>query len=245
MDTNLELKYIKKLANGDHRAFDVLFTRYYSIVKSFLAGFIKDEDLASDIAQDVFFKIWVNREAISQVISFKAYLFRVARNMVYDYYEHNAIKEKYAHRQQEDAENFHSDLIEEELYARELSLLIDINVGKMPPQRRRIFTMSRKEGFSNDEIAGQLKISKRTVENHLTQALNDLRQAEVQRQGGEPENPRRPPRPAAGTLSFPSSGGPAKRSGDLAKRSKSPAKRSKEVKESCKEAEECAKPPQD
>jgi RNA polymerase sigma-70 factor (ECF subfamily) len=175
MDTNLELKYIKKLANGDHGAFDLLFTRYYPIVKSFLAGFIKDEDQVSDMAQDVFFKIWINREAISQVLSFKAYLFRVARNMVYDYYEHNTIKEKYDHKQQEEVGTLYSDLIEEELYAQELSLLIDISVGKMPPQRRRIFIMSRKEGFSNDEIAEQLKISKRTVENHITQALQDLR----------------------------------------------------------------------
>ncbi|MDR2118400.1 MAG: RNA polymerase sigma-70 factor [Tannerellaceae bacterium] len=175
MDTNLELNCIKKLENGDHEAFNVLFTRYYPIVKSFLTGFIKNEDLASDMAQDIFFKVWINRESVSRIISFKAYLFRMARNMVYDYYEHNAIKEKYDRKQQEDTENRYSDRIEEELYARELSLLIDLAVDKMPSQRKRIFIMSRKEGFSNDEIAGQLNISKRTVENHITQALNDIR----------------------------------------------------------------------
>ncbi|MDR2809096.1 MAG: RNA polymerase sigma-70 factor [Tannerellaceae bacterium] len=176
MDIHLELEYVKRLANGDHKAFDVLFTRYHPIVKSFLVGFIKNEDIASDMAQDVFFKVWINRETISKVISFKAYLFRMARNMVYDYFEHNAIKEKYDHNLQENAENYYSDLIEEELYARELSLLIDIAVEKMPLQRKRIFTMSRKNGFSNDEIAEQLNISKRTVENHITQALKDLRE---------------------------------------------------------------------
>jgi RNA polymerase sigma-70 factor (ECF subfamily) len=175
MDTNLELKYVKKLANGDHEAFDVLFTRYYPVVKSFLQGFVKNEDAASDMAQDVFFKIWTNKEALSGVISFKSYLFRMARNRVCDYFEHHAVEEKYDQRLQAEAQNFYSGLIEEELYARELSLLIDIAVGKMPAQRRRVFVMSRKEGFSNDEIAEQLKISKRTVENHITQALQDLR----------------------------------------------------------------------
>ena len=175
MDITHELTSMKRLANGSHEAFDVLFTRYYPVVKSFLAGFIKDEDMASDMAQDIFFKVWINRETIAQVTSFKAYLFRMAKNLIFDYYEHNAIKEKYDHRQQQEARNYYSGLIEEELYARELSLLIDITVDKMPLQRKRVFTMSRKDGFSNDEIAQRLHISKRTVENHITQALNDLR----------------------------------------------------------------------
>ena len=175
MDTDLELKYIKKLANGDHEAFDVLFTRYYPIVKSFLLGFVKNEDIASDLAQDIFFKIWINRESVLQIISFKSWLFRIARNMVFDYYEHQAIKEKYNHKRQEEVQSLYSGLIEEELYARELALLIDISVEKMPAQRKRIFIMSRRDGFSNDEIAELLKISKRTVENHLTLALHDLR----------------------------------------------------------------------
>jgi RNA polymerase sigma-70 factor (ECF subfamily) len=175
MDINLELKYIKKLGEGDHQAFDILFARYYPVVKSFLQGFIKNSDIASDMAQDIFLKVWINRKAISQVHSFKAYLFRMSKNMIYDYFEHNAIIEKYDHRQQGEAKYLYSDLIEEELYARELSLLIDIAIGEMPLQRKRIFIMSRKKGLSNDEIAEQLKISKRTVENHITQALNDLR----------------------------------------------------------------------
>jgi RNA polymerase sigma-70 factor (ECF subfamily) len=177
MDANLELIYVKKLAGGDHEAFDFLFTRYYPVVKSFLAGFIKDADVASDMAQEIFFRVWLNRGAVSQVYSFKAYIFRMARNMVYDYFEHGAIVEKYGRQMQEESGSLYAGLIEEELYARELSLLIDIAIEAMPLQRRRIFVMSRKKGLSNDEIAERLGISKRTVENHITQALHDLRKA--------------------------------------------------------------------
>ena len=125
------------------------------------------------MTQDIFYKIWTNRETISKVDSFKAYLFRMARNMIYDYYEHSLIEENY--QQKEQRRSTYDDLIEEELYARELSLLIDIAVEKMPPQRRNIFIMSRKDGLSNEEIAQRLNISKRTVETHLTQALAELR----------------------------------------------------------------------
>ena len=72
--------------------------------------------------------------------------------------------------------NGYSDLIEENIYAKELSLLIDIAIEQMPEQRRRIFKMSRKDGLSNEEISLKLEINKRTVENHITQALADLRE---------------------------------------------------------------------
>ena len=118
MDINLESKYLE--------AFDMLYIQYSPRLKHFLTGFIKNRDEASDMTQDIFYKIWTNRETISKVDSFKAYLFRMARNMIYDYYEHSLI-------------------------------------------------VSRKDGLSNEEIAQRLNISKRTVENHMTQALAELR----------------------------------------------------------------------
>lgn len=175
MDTNQESYYLRRLGNADHQAFDILFTRYHPQVKSFLRGFIKDEELVLDMAQDIFFKVWTNRKEISSVNSFKGYLFRMARNLVYDNYEHWTIVEKYSLEQRAASESLYSDVIEENLYAKELSLLIDITVDKMPPQRKKIFIMSREQGLSNEEIAVHLQINKRTVENHLTQALRDLR----------------------------------------------------------------------
>ena len=64
---------------------------------------------------------------------------------------------------------------EEELNAKELELIIAIAVERMPSQRRKIYQMSREQGLSNENIARELNISKRTVENHLTQALADIR----------------------------------------------------------------------
>ena len=173
MDINLESKYLEGTWKGDHKAFDMTLHPIQSKTKALLNRFIKNRDEASDMTQDIFYKIWTNRETISKVDSFKAYLFRMARNMIYDYYEHSLIEENY--QQKEQRRSTYDDLIEEELYARELSLLIDIAVEKMPPQRRNIFIMSRKDGLSNEEIAQRLNISKRTVENHMTQALAELR----------------------------------------------------------------------
>lgn len=174
MDSNLEQRHLSRLGEGRHEDFDALFTYYYPQVKSFLTGFIKDGELAADMAQDVFFRIWTNRETVSKVASFKSYLFRIARNMVYDYYDHTLIEEKYVSKQRQ-KNNIYAEFIEEELYARELSLLLDAAIEKMPAQQKRVFTMSRVEWLSNEEIAKELDISKRTVENHITKALSELR----------------------------------------------------------------------
>jgi len=174
MDNNLESIYLIKLGKGEHKAYDALFLLYYPKVKNFLLGFVKDANEASDMAQDIFFKVWTHREQIAEVKSLKPYLFRMAKNMVYDHFEHSLVKENYIQKQE--LSPYYDDIIED-IYAQELESLIDLAVEQMPDQRRRIFTMSRKEGKSNDEIAQQLHINKRTVENHITQALQDIRKA--------------------------------------------------------------------
>ena len=73
MDINLESKYLEELGKGDHKAFDMLYIQYSPRLKHFLTGFIKNRDEASDMTQDIFYKIWTNRETISKVDSFKAY----------------------------------------------------------------------------------------------------------------------------------------------------------------------------
>ena len=103
-----------------------------------------------------------------------AYLFRIARNAVFRYIERSLLFKNYQSRQLSDD---NSDLyeIESELNAKELELIIAIAVERMPSQRRKIYQMSREQGLSNENIARELNISKRTVENHLTQALADIR----------------------------------------------------------------------
>ncbi|WP_294082544.1 RNA polymerase sigma-70 factor [Proteiniphilum sp. UBA5384] len=172
MDKKLEIESLINLSKGDHRSYELLFLAYHPRIYHFLCGFIKNEEEAYDMAQEIFYKVWVNREYMSEVKSFKAYLFTMARNMIYNYYEHNLVKEKYTLHQLAKNEFYEP---EQDLFAKDLSSLIDLVVSQMPAQRQRVYTMSRKEGFSSDEIASLLQIHKRTVENHLSNALNDLR----------------------------------------------------------------------
>lgn len=174
MDRDLESKCLEELGEGGHEAFNMLFISYHSLVKRFLLGFIKEEDEVSDIVQDIFVKIWTCRKSVALVDSFKAYLFKMARNELYNYFKSNLIRDTHLEQYQRQA-ILVDDLLEEQIQADELELLLDIVIDNMPPQRKLIFKMSRKEGLSNEEISNRLTINKRTVENHITQALADLR----------------------------------------------------------------------
>lgn len=166
-------EYMKALSTGDSKAFELLFLRYQPKLVVFFTGFVHDEEVARDMAQDIFFSLWINRARLSAVRSFSSYLYQMARNVLYNYYDHSLVCEKY------DAEQLFRPLMtdntEELFFARELQVLIDLKVEQMPPQRRSVFRMSRVEGLNNEEIGIRLNISKRTVENHLTAALSDLR----------------------------------------------------------------------
>lgn len=173
MNYPLEESIIKDLSKGDQKAFELLFLRYQPKLIYFINGFIKDNELARDISQEVFLTIWRNRDQLYDLKSFKSYIFKMGKNAVCNHFDHLLVKEKFLI--EKNLSNTFTENTEETIYASQLQDLIDITVSQMPPRRKEIFIMSRVEGKSNDQIAEELKINKRTVENHLTTALSEIR----------------------------------------------------------------------
>jgi len=166
---------LKGLQKGNIKSFEVLFHRYYPSLYAFTRGLIKDQGLAEDISQNVFMKLWLNREKLNECLSLKNYLFVIARNEVYNHFRSkNTSSVSLMFRLRDDAgrEHIHP---ENDLDFKEISEAVSSLVEKMPPRRRQIFNMSRKDYLSNKEIAEQLGLSKRTVEKHLEIALQDIR----------------------------------------------------------------------
>lgn len=177
MDFATEKRDIEAISRGDEQAFESLFLHYFPRIKGFINGLLQNEEEAEDISQDIFVSMWQNREKLTEIENLNAYLYRIAKNTVFRHIERSLLFKDYLQQQTEYAvfTTTDNDSVEEELYAKELEFLISATVDKMPPQRKQIYRMSRVEGLSNDEIAKQLSISKRTVENHLTLALADIR----------------------------------------------------------------------
>ncbi len=160
----------------DEKAFDALFERYWTLIYNTAFAYLKDEDTAAQIVHDIFLNLWRKRQ-VYQIVQFKSYLSTAARyhvfkalkarkasNLVY-VEDYTALKNN-GESQNTGEENIHTAELENALLG---------SLDKLPKRCREIFTLSRTNQLSNDEIAEKLSISKRTVENQLTTALQYLR----------------------------------------------------------------------
>lgn len=168
-----EQRLAQELATGSRKAFQEIFMRYYPKVRYFVLGLVKSEEDAEDLAQDIFAKLWTNRVAFAEVRNLGVYLFVLSRNMTYNYIEARQLRQEWLQEKPFDEEDGHSPY--EDLIAKDLTLLVDLVVESLPPQRKTIYKLSREAGLSNAEIAEKLGLQKKTVENHLNLALKELR----------------------------------------------------------------------
>ncbi len=169
-----EQRCLRRLSDGNRQAFEDLFLEWHPRLVDFFVRLLGDEETAYDLAQDVFFDIWTSRKKFSRVQSFSAYLFQMARFKAYNHFDKSAINARFLH----DVLVAGSDSVpsgESALYASETYDLIRETLDKLPEKRRRVFVMSRIQGYTNDQIASELGISKRTVENQITSVLATLR----------------------------------------------------------------------
>ncbi|MBR1705374.1 MAG: RNA polymerase sigma-70 factor [Bacteroidales bacterium] len=176
METVDEQQILTALRRGDPNAFALIYNMYAGKSYNFVFSLVKDEDTAKDLVQDAFIKVYLKRDTVSKVDSFNAYLFRMLKNAVFDHFESEAVRRRYAARMALTQEEF-AELVNQKVEADDLRDLIAETVSRMPEQRRTIFTLSRYKGVPNAEIAKQYGISIRTVENHLSNAMRDIRKA--------------------------------------------------------------------
>ena len=171
---NLDL-VLQKLANDDTKALEELFNCYYPRLYQFSRSFLKLEDGIEDILQEVFVKIWNNRDNIRSAETFNPFIFTMTRNLLL-----NELRRRLNNKKIKD-EILQLTVLEEEqsfekLEYGELKEAVDRVISNLPGKQREVFLLSRQEGLSHKEIAEKLNISTKTVEYHIHQSTNTIKE---------------------------------------------------------------------
>ncbi len=170
--SNSEQLLVRSLSKGNLLAFNSLYRGYSNRLYRFAFGYLKSEDEAEELVQEVFTIIWEKRAELKDELSFKSFLFTIAFNIIRKHFRTKSYMFEYFKNEVGDDLDFStSKTVTYESLKQYITELAD----RMPERRKEIFIKSRLEGFSIKEIAEQLNISHKTVENQLSEALKFIR----------------------------------------------------------------------
>lgn len=162
------------LKDGDEPAFVELYNRYKLRILGNLIKLLRSEDLALELSQDLFLKIWDTRKQLDPEKSFRSYIFRISENMVMDFFRRAARDKKLQAQMILTQSDLYSH-IEENLIQTQESKRFEQVIAMLPPQRKQVFTLCKLEGKSYQEVSELLGISTSTVSDHLLKANRFLK----------------------------------------------------------------------
>ncbi|MBO9676061.1 MAG: sigma-70 family RNA polymerase sigma factor [Sphingobacteriaceae bacterium] len=167
-----EKELLTGLKAGDKVAFKQLYEVYSGRLASKLIYLLKSEELAQDVLQDVFLKIWINREMIDTELSFGAFLYKIATNLsknvirknVYDQLMRHQIGQEEAYHPMEEGDD-----------AEQAKAILDQAMDQLTDRQREVYTLHKLEGLSYQEISEKLNISLSAINHHIQKANKQLK----------------------------------------------------------------------
>lgn len=171
----LEQELLKQSAAGDAAAFAELFRMYRHKLYSFLLRASGSPEMAEDITQDIFLKLWKNRELLTGIEQFGGYIYRMAQHQVINSLKRMA-RETLILGELGKAQPLAGPDAEAQLSLQEVTQSLHHALDKLTPKQKLVYTLSRERGLKHEEIARYLNISPSTVNNHMIEALRLIRQ---------------------------------------------------------------------
>ncbi len=160
-----------RLSDGDQYAFAEIYDRYWKILFQIAYARIQDQQGTEDVIHEVFASLWKNRKS-SKIISLQSYLSSAVKYTIFAQIRKKMQLQNY---QKTISNNYGVFEEENNCFYKQLLALTNKEVESLPEKCKLVFKYSRERGLSNAEIAVELKISRKTVENHMNKALNHLR----------------------------------------------------------------------
>jgi len=166
---------IEQLREGSKDAFRLLFDEHGPKIYAFALSYLKNASDAEELLQEVFLKLWEVRTSLDTSKNLRSFLFKICINLIYDFIRRKNIEQVYLDYSGRNNPSSGDNTWHEVIYNDMLNNLQQL-IAKMPEQRQRIFRLSKEDGLSNEEIAIQLNLSRRTVENQLYRAVSFLKE---------------------------------------------------------------------
>jgi RNA polymerase sigma-70 factor, ECF subfamily len=170
----LEKQVLETLQLGNESAFEMIFRTYYQPLCRYAYSFLQDKEEAEEVVQASFITVWEKRNNIAIETSLKSYLYRMVRNSCLNVIKHEKVKQQHVAHELAVSEVAYES-VAHKIQAAELEIRITEAMKTLPEQCRLVFQLSRFEELKYQEIADQLQISVKTVENHMGKALKLMR----------------------------------------------------------------------
>src|SRR5690554_6316767 len=171
---NDEMAVYHRMIEGDKNAFQFFFEIYHLDIYYFINMYVNNESISEELVQDIFIDFWEKRRKIKIQTSVKSYLLQMAKNRSLNFLRHEKVKLN-THLNIANTTVMTYEMPSSTLDSEELRDLIEKAVQKLPSKCRQIFRLAREEEYSYKQIADQLGISSKTVENQMGIALRKLR----------------------------------------------------------------------
>ena len=166
-----EKELLQQVALGNENAFRRLFQQWHQLLAGYIFRITESREETEEIVQDVFMKIWMTRETVSEINNFKHYLLVVSRNRAFD-----VLRKQLKERNQQQAWQYTGIAVQqaEESQPDNLLNILDEAINHLPPRRKEVWLLSRHERLTYQEIAARLGISRESVKTHLQLATNTI-----------------------------------------------------------------------
>lgn len=171
-----DIEIIGRIRKGDVEEFESLFRSSYVSLVRYAKTMVRDYDSSEEIVQDLFFRLWRDRENLRVESSLNGYLYRAVHNRCLHYIDHIRVVEKYEREMAVNSGGY-AEIPTDVINYSDLQAKIADILERLPERCGKIFCMSRFEGLKYSEIAEKLSVSVKTVEANMGKALKEFRKA--------------------------------------------------------------------